>query len=43
MIFDPFQLAIPGVRALQPYQPGKPNDIIQREFGDEPIVNLASN
>ena len=43
MIFDPLQLAIPGVRALQPYQPGKPNDIIQREFGNEPIVNLASN
>lgn len=36
-------LATPGVRALQPYQPGKPIEELQREFGVSDIVKLASN
>ncbi|HEX5512964.1 MAG TPA: histidinol-phosphate transaminase [Gammaproteobacteria bacterium] len=36
-------LAMPGVRALQPYQPGKPIEELQREYGVTDIVKLASN
>lgn len=36
-------LAVPGVRALQPYQPGKPIEELQREYGVTDIVKLASN
>lgn len=38
-------LAVEGVRALSPYQPGKPIDELAREFGLSPdsIVKLASN
>jgi histidinol-phosphate aminotransferase len=36
-------LAVPGVRALQPYQPGKPIEELQREYGVSDIVKLASN
>jgi len=36
-------LAAPGVRALQPYQPGKPIEELQREYGVTDIVKLASN
>lgn len=36
-------LAMPGVRALQPYQPGKPIEELQREYGVSDIIKLASN
>lgn len=38
-------LAVEGVQALSPYQPGKPIDELAREFGLDPasIVKLASN
>jgi histidinol-phosphate aminotransferase len=37
------ELAVPGVRHLQPYQPGKPLDALQREYGISQAVKLASN
>jgi len=36
-------LAVPGVRELQPYQPGKPIDELQRELGLGEVIKLASN
>ncbi len=36
-------LAAPGVRALQPYQPGKPLAELEREYGIRNAVKLASN
>jgi histidinol-phosphate aminotransferase len=36
-------LALPGVRKLQPYQPGKPISELQREYGVQEVVKLASN
>ena len=30
---DYCELAVPGVRSLHPYQPGKPIDELQREYG----------
>ncbi|MFZ5492543.1 MAG: histidinol-phosphate transaminase [Pseudomonadota bacterium] len=36
-------LATPGVRALQPYQPGKPLSELEREYGITGAVKLASN
>jgi histidinol-phosphate aminotransferase len=36
-------LATPGVRALKPYQPGKPIAELEREYGITDIVKLASN
>ena len=38
-------LAVKGVQALSPYQPGKPIDELAREFGLDPgsIIKLASN
>ena len=38
-----FQLAVKGVQALQPYQPGKPIDELEREYGITGAVKLASN
>jgi histidinol-phosphate aminotransferase len=40
---DYFALALPSVRALQPYVPGKPIDELQRELGISDIIKLASN
>ncbi|MBT8116499.1 MAG: aminotransferase class I/II-fold pyridoxal phosphate-dependent enzyme, partial [Gammaproteobacteria bacterium] len=41
---NPFlELAAPGVRALQPYQPGKPVEELEREFGIRDAIKLASN
>jgi len=37
------ELAAPGVRGLQPYQPGKPLSELQREYGIRDAVKLASN
>jgi len=36
-------LALAGVRGLQPYQPGKPVEELERELGISEIVKLASN
>ena len=36
-------LAVPGVRELRPYQPGKPIDELQREYGLQEVIKLASN
>lgn len=36
-------LAAPGVRSLRPYQPGKPIEELQREYGVSDIIKLASN
>ncbi|MDZ7749235.1 MAG: histidinol-phosphate transaminase [Halofilum sp. (in: g-proteobacteria)] len=42
---DPVDLAVPGVRGLAPYEPGKPIETLAREHGLDPadIVKLASN
>lgn len=42
---DFLELAVPGVRSLSPYQPGKPVEELAREQGLNPrdIVKLASN
>lgn len=37
------ELAVPGVRALRPYQPGKPIEELEREYGITDIIKLASN
>jgi histidinol-phosphate aminotransferase len=37
------QLAVPGVRGLTPYQPGKPISELERELGLDRIIKLASN
>jgi histidinol-phosphate aminotransferase len=37
------KLALQGVRALQPYQPGKPVSELEREYGVSNIIKLASN
>jgi histidinol-phosphate aminotransferase len=39
----PIDLALPGVKALTPYQPGKPISELERELGITNIVKLASN
>ena len=36
-------LAVKGVQALQPYQPGKPIEELERELGISNILKLASN
>lgn len=36
-------LAVPGVRGLSPYQPGKPIEELERELGIKNIIKLASN
>ncbi len=38
-----YDLALPGVRGLIPYQPGKPISELERELGLKDIVKLASN
>lgn len=40
---DFLALATPGVQALQPYQPGKPIEELEREYGIRDAVKLASN
>ncbi len=43
MVFDPLELAVPGVRGLRPYEPGKPVAALEREYGIRDAVKLASN
>ncbi len=40
---DFLHLAAPGVRGLSPYQPGKPIEELEREYGVSNIIKLASN
>lgn len=37
------ELAAPGVKGLTPYQPGKPIEELEREYGVSNIIKLASN
>ena len=37
------ELAAPGLKGLHPYQPGKPIEELQREYGVNDIIKLASN
>lgn len=41
--FKPVDLAVAGVRGLQPYQPGKPVEALEREYGVRGAIKLASN
>ncbi|TDY02651.1 histidinol-phosphate transaminase [Thiohalophilus thiocyanatoxydans] len=41
--FDVCDLAAPGVRELTPYQPGKPIEELEREYGLSDVIKLASN
>ena len=43
MSCDLFSLASPGVSGLEPYRPGKSIEELQREFGLDEVVKLASN
>ena len=43
MTCDVFALANTGVQGLQPYQPGKPIEELQRELGLDSVIKLASN
>jgi len=36
-------LVVPGVRGLEPYQPGKPIEEVEREYGVHNALKLASN
>ncbi|MEM7055077.1 MAG: histidinol-phosphate transaminase, partial [Pseudomonadota bacterium] len=40
---DYSDLAVHGVRQLQPYTPGKPIDELEREYGVTDSIKLASN
>lgn len=40
---DYTDLAVPGVRELRPYTPGKPIDELEREYGVTGSIKLASN
>lgn len=37
------EMANPGVQSLRPYQPGKPIEELQREYGVSNVIKLASN
>lgn len=43
MATDILRLATPGVQGLSPYQPGKPIEELEREYGISGAVKLASN
>ncbi|MBI3899082.1 MAG: histidinol-phosphate transaminase [Gammaproteobacteria bacterium] len=43
MTIDIRSLAVPGVRSIEPYQPGKPLSELQREYGIADAIKLASN
>lgn len=40
---DYLELAAPGLKGLHPYQPGKPIEELEREYGVSNIIKLASN
>jgi histidinol-phosphate aminotransferase len=40
---DLMSLAVPGVRGLRPYEPGKPLEELAREYGIKEAIKLASN
>ena len=40
---EPISLAVPGVQGLQPYEPGKPVDELERQYGVSNVIKLASN
>ena len=42
-IYDYNDLAVPGVRELKPYTPGKPISELEREYGVRDSIKLASN
>ncbi len=42
-IYDFSALAVPGVRRLRPYTPGKPIAELEREYGVSESIKLASN
>ncbi|MBL36975.1 MAG: histidinol-phosphate transaminase [Xanthomonadales bacterium] len=42
-LLDYTGLAVPGVRELKPYTPGKPIDELEREYGVRDSIKLASN
>jgi len=42
-VFDSHDLCAPGILALQPYLPGKPVSELEREYGVENAIKLASN
>jgi len=42
-VLDYNELAVPGVRQLSPYTPGKPIDELEREYGVTDSIKLASN
>lgn len=43
MSCDLISLAVPGVRQLKPYEPGKPVEEIERDYGVSEAIKLASN
>lgn len=43
MTCDLFKLATPGVQNLHPYQPGKPIEELERDYGIKNAIKLASN
>ena len=43
MTIDILALANPGIRTLAPYVPGKPVEELEREFGIQGAIKLASN
>ncbi len=43
MSIDYLSLTAPGVAGLNPYQPGKPVDELEREYGIRDAIKLASN
>lgn len=42
-VLDYNELAVPGVRDLKPYTPGKPIEELEREYGVSDSIKLASN
>ncbi len=40
---DFIKLAVPGVRSLKPYVPGKPVEELERQYGVKNAIKLASN
>ena len=40
-VLDYNELAVPGVRDLKPYTPGKPIEELEREYGVSDSIKLA--